>query len=142
VIAITEITPVLVLHSTLAQVVNQNLAGSVTPVALELFLFLIASVVLLELLCVLLELQSTMEAVTAVVAELFTTILNARYMQELLVMAFTLTLVLQLHLHQALKPETVLRQTCQTHLTHVFLHLSVALTQQEPLVRCPVLVEE
>jgi hypothetical protein len=87
-------------------VVKTNLTGSVTPVVLELFPFLIALVVLKVQPFVLLELQSTTEAVTAVVVELSTTILSVRFMLELLVMVFTHTLAVllltaQLHLHEA-----------------------------------------
>jgi hypothetical protein len=66
---------------------------------------------------VLLELQSTTEAVTAVVAELFTTTHNVRFMLELLVMAFTHILVVRLLTLQLLSYGDVFQLTSLTQIT-------------------------
>jgi succinate dehydrogenase hydrophobic anchor subunit len=111
-------------------VVKTNLTGSVTPVVLELFPFLIALVVLKVQLFVLLALQSTTEAVTAVAAERFTIILNVKFMLELLVMVFTHTMVALPAILQHLLCETVLKLTLTTCLTHAYTLGTVA--QVEP----------
>ena len=79
------------------------------------------SFVLLELLSVLLELQSTTVAVIAVVAELSTTIRSAKLYLEVLAVVFTLTLVLRLVTQQLLIQGSVHLQMVQTQITLVLL---------------------
>jgi hypothetical protein len=84
---------------------------------------------------VLLALQSTTEAVTAVVVELSTTILSVRFMLELLVMVCTLTLVVLLLTLQPLKQEHVQLQMLQTHTTAVLILAGKTRVGQMQLVR-------
>jgi hypothetical protein len=61
-----------------------------------------------------------MEAVTAVAAERFTIILNVKFMLELLVMVFTLTMAVLLLTNQLHLREAVHQQMLATIPAHVF----------------------
>jgi hypothetical protein len=99
------------------------------------------SFVLLELLFVLLELLSTTAAVTAVVVELCTTILNVKLFLVALVTVFTLTLVQQVRPPQLSMLSTALKQTLIIRVTHVLLLEAVTHKQLAQLALPTVLTE-
>jgi hypothetical protein len=85
-------------------------------------------------LCVLLALQNTTVAVTAVVVELSTTILSVKLYLELLVMVFTLTMGALTAMLQHLRRDSVLKVTLTTCLTHAYTLENVAQVEPAPFI--------
>jgi hypothetical protein len=116
---------------------DSTMAGIAIPVLLDGALtnpMEYVSFVLLELLFVLLALQNTTVAVTAVVVELSTIILSVKLYLELLVMVFTLTMVALPAMLQHLLCGSVRKLTLTICLTRAYTLENVAQVEPAPFI--------
>jgi hypothetical protein len=120
-VLVTQPTLVTTKFLPIAHLVGSSMAALVVVVAPEPLIFLQETVSRAQgvQLFVLLELQSTTVAVTAVVVELFTTILNVKLLLELRVTVFTRTMAVLHLMPELLLQGTAPQQMVPTHLIAV-----------------------